>query len=89
MIGLLNWADPLMLLKDCMYIRFIMHTYMIVAAGIHEGIEQAGAYGEDLVLVSDTDEIPRRSTVRAMSWCEVSLLRISERWPQSHLNVFV
>jgi hypothetical protein len=38
--------------------------------GIHEGIEQAGAYGEDIVLVSDTDEIPRRSTVRAMSWCD-------------------
>ena len=38
--------------------------------GIHEGIEQAGAYGEDVVLVSDTDEIPRRSTVRAMSWCD-------------------
>jgi len=37
--------------------------------GIHEGLEQAGAYGEDLLLVSDTDEIPRRSTVRGMSWC--------------------
>ena len=38
--------------------------------GIHEGVAQTGALPEDLLLVSDTDEIPRRSTVRAMSWCD-------------------
>ena len=38
--------------------------------GIHDGVAQTGALPEDLLLVSDTDEIPRRSTVRAMSWCD-------------------
>mmetsp|Transcript_15437 Transcript_15437/g.51794 ORF Transcript_15437/g.51794 Transcript_15437/m.51794 type:complete len:272 (-) Transcript_15437:199-1014(-) len=38
--------------------------------GIHEGLEQSGADGEDLLIVSDTDEIPRRSTIRALSWCD-------------------
>jgi hypothetical protein len=30
---------------------------------------QAAAEGEDLVLISDADEIPRRSTARALAWC--------------------
>lgn len=37
--------------------------------GIHEGLEQAAIEDQDLVLVSDADEIPRRSTMRALAWC--------------------
>jgi len=42
----------------------------ILRNGLHEGLERAGARPDDLVIISDLDEVPRRDVIAQLNRCD-------------------